>query len=142
MWLSITYQLLFGKSWLTPRLKAIKLLFLEKYVLLPNIAYFFADVSVFSDYFCKISTNYVMWRHGRSSDQIFTKLTQSDIHVHILLVSKYEVICICFRKVMTTKIFWLFITDIREYRKTSLPTSHKTPIKFFLHEVWTPNFQE
>ena len=90
----------------------------------------------------EVSKNYVMWRHGLSRDHFFTKLTLSDIYVRMSLGSKYEVICIWFRKVMTINIFSIINIQHSGMLENTSTYLHKTPVKKNLHMVWAPNFQE
>ena len=67
----------------------------------------FADVSTFCGILRRKSVNDVIWRHVTSRRRIFTKLSQNVSLLHILLVSKFKVICICLAKVMAISLFYV-----------------------------------
>ena len=66
---------------------------MEKYNWGPHMSLFLLTSAFFQEFSAK---KVVM----TSRDWIFTNLTQNLSYVYILLVSKHEVICICFEKVM------------------------------------------
>ena len=77
IWPIITFQPVIVEKWFTPRWKALRSLFTEKYVWLPHIASFLLTSALFQQLWAKnleMTSCDVTWRHVTQFYQNFRKL--------------------------------------------------------------------